>query len=184
LGRTFLHWACEAGRLEIVKLLMNREDLDINTQDFKGRTGFHSACQRGYIELVKLLISRDDLDTNTQDKMGRTAFHLACGGKYIEIVKLLISRDDLDLNKQDKYGRTAFHFVYEAGKFQEEEITWLGVQICARCELHPSELLGSCITNSANFEENEGNLSENALRRKEIELQISNGLSKRKSARK
>jgi len=177
-----LYSACKGSHIEVVKLLVDRADLNVNAWDspYRGYTSFLWACEGGHIEIVKLLISRDDLDINTQDRNGCTALHYVCMAirGHIEVVKLLISRDDLDINRRNKMGYTAFLCAYLRGVFQDEEIVWLGVQICARCEFHPSELLG-------NYGEKEGEMSEKELRRrKEIELQISNALSKRKSARK
>merc|ERR1712137_1071697 len=103
--RTAFHWACIDGYIEIMKLLMSRDDLNINTQDINGKTPFHAVC--GDIEIVKLLMSRDDLNINTQDIGGQTAFHLACKRGDIEIMKLLMSRDELNINIQDLWVRNA-----------------------------------------------------------------------------
>jgi len=85
----------------------------------------------------------------------------------------------LNINIQDDTeGCREFKLVYEGRIFQEEEIVWLGAQICAKGEFHPSELLGKYFN-----EENTGNTREKELW-KDIEFRISRALSNRKSARK
>jgi len=65
------HGACKRGDIETVKLLINRDDLDINTQDIWGKTAFFCACERGHIEIVKLLITRDDLNLDATNNWVR-----------------------------------------------------------------------------------------------------------------
>merc|ERR1712137_178204 len=94
----------------------------------------------------------------------RTALHFGFLEGNVEIVKLLISRDDVDVNVKDKWGKTAFHYVcIKREQFQQEDKILIGAQICAKHELHPSEL--------------EDEMEE------ELIMQISNALSQRKSAR-
>jgi len=66
---TALQYACTKGHIEIVKLLMDRDDLNINIRDDGGFTAFHFACMKGQIEIVKLLVDRNDLDINMQDRV-------------------------------------------------------------------------------------------------------------------
>jgi len=96
------HWACQQGDIETVKLLMDRDALDINAQNYAGVPGFQYACQEGQIEIVKLLMDRDDLDiNNTTREWDQTALYYACMKGQIEVVKLLADRDDLNINAQD-----------------------------------------------------------------------------------
>jgi len=99
--------ACINGNVEIVKLLMGRDDLNINTLDNEGKTAFHWACICGHVEIVKLLMDRDDVKMSQVDRGDATAFQYACKGGNIEIVKLLMGRDELkdDISRTDKWVR-------------------------------------------------------------------------------
>jgi len=51
-----------------VKLLMDRDDLNINAKDNRGYIAFDLACLEGQIEIVKLLMSRDDFDISKREQ--------------------------------------------------------------------------------------------------------------------
>ena len=50
-GGTPFHIACEFGRIEIVKLLLNDERVDINKPDKNGMTPFYVACRSDTLKL-------------------------------------------------------------------------------------------------------------------------------------
>ena len=57
--KTPLHFACESGKLEIVKLLIeHKADLTLKTENSYGYTAIHFAASSGNVELVKLLIAK------------------------------------------------------------------------------------------------------------------------------
>ena len=58
---------CEAAylsRVEAAKLILEREDIDINLPDKDGRTALFWACNNNCLEMVNLLLERDDIDPN------------------------------------------------------------------------------------------------------------------------
>jgi len=73
LSRTPFYIACYNGHIEIVKLLLNDERIDIDQVDNElSRTPFSVACQEGYIEIVKLLLNDQRVDINQADNDGWT----------------------------------------------------------------------------------------------------------------
>eukprot|EP00012_Vannella_robusta_P011051 CAMPEP_0206193622 /NCGR_PEP_ID=MMETSP0166-20121206/6679_1 /ASSEMBLY_ACC=CAM_ASM_000260 /TAXON_ID=95228 /ORGANISM="Vannella robusta, Strain DIVA3 518/3/11/1/6" /LENGTH=175 /DNA_ID=CAMNT_0053610375 /DNA_START=226 /DNA_END=753 /DNA_ORIENTATION=- len=158
-GRTGFYSACENGHAEIVNLLLATDDVDINTKDEDGVTGFHHACWNGHTEIINLLLSGDDVDINAKDEDGRTGFHLACENGHAEIVNLLLSRDDVDINTKDEDDRTGFHEACENGLYTTSPrlVVEMGVQICFRYNMHPTELLGN--VNSKIIEEIQTSIS-------------------------
>ena len=53
--------ACKSGKTEIVKLLLEHEEIeDMNAKDKSGATAFIWACLNGHIDVVKLLIDYSD----------------------------------------------------------------------------------------------------------------------------
>jgi ankyrin repeat protein len=56
-GKTALMWACENGCEDVVKLLLSREDIEVNAKDDDGRTALMFACDNGHEGVVKLLRS-------------------------------------------------------------------------------------------------------------------------------
>jgi len=125
-GWTSLMIACRNGNIEIVKLLLDRSDIDINInkQHNEGRTALMLACRYGNInsnsnlKTVKLLSSHPGIDVNKQDNSGWTALMWACSygitDSNIEIFKLLLNHPDIDVNRQnnDKWTALTLACVY------------------------------------------------------------------------
>ena len=61
-GRTLLSYACEEGHAEVVKLLLARNDLIVNTRDIDGQTPLSYAAHQGHDAVVHLLLKRPDID--------------------------------------------------------------------------------------------------------------------------
>ena len=84
--------ACGHGYIEIVKLLLNDERIDISKADNNGWTAFFIACQKGQVGIVKLLFQdrRVNDDINKLNDNGQTPFYVACENGHIEIVSLFL----------------------------------------------------------------------------------------------
>lgn len=76
--------ACKYGRLNVVKILLEYEQIDPNIQDRTGETAFMEACMSRYDntgEIVKLMLTDERIDVNILNKRGESA--IAILGKYI-----------------------------------------------------------------------------------------------------
>jgi len=82
--------ALERGHEEIVKLLLQKDDIDPNIIDTRyGRTPLLLAAQRGYEGIVKLLLERRDPNPDIPGPSGETALDLAAPHEHARIVELL-----------------------------------------------------------------------------------------------
>ncbi|KAN0069195.1 Ankyrin repeat-containing domain protein [Elaphomyces granulatus] len=100
-------------KLDVVKLLLDREDIDINKQDNRGYTALSHAVQyftpRPGIEPAKLLLDRDDIDVNLPNRYGQTPLYFACRLSYVsavDLVDLLLKKEGVDVNARDIHGCT------------------------------------------------------------------------------
>ena len=57
-GRTALTWAARGGYEAVVRLLIERGDVDINSKDSDGRTALTLAAEKGHDAIVRLLNDR------------------------------------------------------------------------------------------------------------------------------
>jgi ankyrin repeat protein len=92
-GRTALCEAAYLGHVEAAKLILEREDIDINLPDNDGQTALFWACNNNCLEMVNLLLERDDIDPNPRAiNWGCTLLAHACrAGGSIAIVRWLLS---------------------------------------------------------------------------------------------
>ncbi|KAL9134421.1 MAG: hypothetical protein Q9175_004391 [Cornicularia normoerica] len=114
-GQTLLSRAAERGHEGVVKLLLSRDGVAVNSHDDDDRTPLWWAAKRGYDGVIKLLLSRDDVAMNSQDGLGRTPLSCAAVQGHEGVVRLLLSRDDVAVNFQDVWGRTLLWYATEKG---------------------------------------------------------------------
>ncbi|OBT54158.1 hypothetical protein VE04_10305 [Pseudogymnoascus sp. 24MN13] len=118
-GRTPLSRAAEDGSEAVVKLLIERDDVDANSEDNSGQTplwwaidSYHIVEESEQEAVVKLLLERNVIpDSKNED--GRTPLSKAAGRGHKAIVKLLLERNDVDHNSEDKDGHTPLWWAAE-----------------------------------------------------------------------
>jgi hypothetical protein len=98
-GWTAFHVACFNGDIEIVKVFLVHNNIDVNKQSNSMRTGFYLACYWGRTDIVKLLIRDKRVIVNLEDDVGGTPLWWASRRGYHEIVKLILAfgQEDVDL---------------------------------------------------------------------------------------
>jgi len=70
-------FAVDYGYEAVVKLLLARVELDVNSKDPAGQTLLSCAASMGNSEMVKLLLTRDDLDVSSRTSKRQTPLLLA-----------------------------------------------------------------------------------------------------------
>ena len=80
-GRTPLAVACEAGHMEVVKFLMERDKEGRALKGAGGTTPLHVAARGGHIEVVKYLIDDRGMDPSCEDSNGFTPLDCAQNNK-------------------------------------------------------------------------------------------------------
>ena len=87
-GKSFLLIACQYGRIELVKLLLDK-GADINTSDMIGNTPLIIACRENNLSIVALLL-RYGAKANVKNILGETPILIAAINGYIEIVNCIV----------------------------------------------------------------------------------------------
>jgi len=95
------------GYTEIVKLLLNADNIEVNETDYINKwTPLMAATFNDQIDIVKLLLEVDGIEVNKGTRNGFTPLYAASCKGHIELVKLLLKVDVIDVNKADNYGWT------------------------------------------------------------------------------
>ena len=103
MGMTALAWAAVRGHEGIVKMLLQREDVDPGRPDTKGgRTPLSWAAGNGHSGVVKMLLDREDVNPDQADTGdGRTPLSWAAGNGRGGVVKILFEREDVNPDQAD-----------------------------------------------------------------------------------
>ena len=110
-GFTGLMIAMSKNHNEVVKLLLEQEDVDVNL-DCNGLTVLHYAVHGNNVEGLCMLLARQDLDCfNRVDKLDCTPLKLALVYNSFDCVSLLLDDERSDSNIKDSWDLTALMFA-------------------------------------------------------------------------
>ena len=88
-GYTALHYACRAGHIDIVTLLLaNKADPNVRTNSGKD-TPLHRAAYQGHETIVAALLS-NGADPLMQNADGQTALHKSCSQNWRSVTRTLL----------------------------------------------------------------------------------------------
>jgi ankyrin repeat protein len=116
-GETALMWASQKGHKEIVQMLLQHENIEINTrQDNDGRTALMWASLCDKKEIVEIFLQEKNIEINQRDKkFGETALMKASSNGHKDIVQILLQDKNIQINKQNNDGRTALMHASHKG---------------------------------------------------------------------
>ena len=133
-----LHFASQHGKFEVIKLLLNKEGIDLNARA-RSDTAFQIACENGHHQVVRLFLDNaleKGIDLNAQSNFGRNAMHHACMCRWDEFPEVQGNRQKkvfqvlfdhpmthfMDINAVDNQGVTPFHMACKTGLLQVVEL--------------------------------------------------------------
>ena len=134
-GQTALHIACKYGILDIFKILMSFDNIDINLENNEGFNCLHYACNQynvkpdildmwyytnysslsDYSEITSILLSMPNIHINARNKYGATPLFISISCQNIENVKKLLSFQSIDLSIKYDNRIKAFEYAIEVG---------------------------------------------------------------------
>ncbi|KAI9765690.1 MAG: hypothetical protein M1840_007248 [Geoglossum simile] len=114
-GRTALSWAAINGHDGVVKLLLGKEGIELNSKDGYGWTALSLAAMSGHEAVVKLLLGKEGIELNSKDGYGWTALSLAARSGHDGVVKLLLDKEGIDFDSRDNIGQTALSWAAKNG---------------------------------------------------------------------
>ena len=118
IGHTALTWAASRGHEMIVKILLERGDINPDKADtYHGRTPLWLAAEKGHEGVVKILLERGDVNPDQlETEYGRTPLSPAAQNGHEGVVKILLERGDVNPNQPDtEYGETPLLLAAQKG---------------------------------------------------------------------
>ena len=112
-GRLPLHYASDAGALDVVKMLV-RAGAGVRATDDDGDTCLFRAAN-GHTETVRYLVGLFQVEVNHRNDEGFTALHSAV--VHTDVVQVLIDAG-ADIDTKNKDGRSPLHFACLAGALE------------------------------------------------------------------
>ncbi|XP_061190501.1 uncharacterized protein LOC133198422 [Saccostrea echinata] len=108
-GSTVLHYACQNGKLDMVKYICETYPnlLKKTFDDYEGHTSLHWAAQSGNIELYEYLLEKGVIVSITKGQDSPLKF--ACRSGQIQMCNYLVLNHPKLLNISDKNGLTVLH---------------------------------------------------------------------------
>lgn len=92
---------------DILKALLERDDVEVNDRDINGKTALIWAVQRGRKDIVSALVNDSRTDVNAADQHGATPLMYASASGKLDIIELLLQRQDICVNATEAAGKTA-----------------------------------------------------------------------------
>jgi ankyrin repeat protein len=115
---TAAHLAAREGNVEIMKILLTADGIDLRIKNVEGHIPLHIAALHNQAENVKLLLRRDWKSRSLCDGTGRTACTIAASKGYVEVLAVLWEAGQ-DFNEtKSTNGWTALHLAAEGGHLE------------------------------------------------------------------
>ena len=114
-GQTPLSHAAVGGRVEIVRLLLTRDDVDMNSKDKNGRSPLSYAAENRHLGVVQLFLAQVGIDVDAKDGYGRSPLSHAARNGHLGVVQLFSVRVEVHVNAKDEDGRSPLSYAAENG---------------------------------------------------------------------
>ena len=122
-GRTPIIWAANEGHEAAVRVLLHRQDVDVNIVDNDEKVGWYPktaltyAAYNGHARTVELLLERKDIDLNMRDSQGNgmTPLIWTAVRGHEAALKTLLKHENVAADSQNAQGDTALSMAAEIG---------------------------------------------------------------------
>ena len=118
-GQTPLMMSILMGKVEIVRILLAEDVVDVTIPEKDGYTPYHGAGFQGRAEIAKLLLEdRRQIDPNLKHKDGFTPMHRACWGqekRHTDTVAMFIEVGNVPWDQKTSDGKTCMEITHNSG---------------------------------------------------------------------
>ena len=116
-GRNCLHIAAWRGHLNLCKILIDKNNFDVNMVNNKGFTALHYSAMNGSYESVTYFAGMGtDIHLKTND--GTNCLHIAAQSGHLNLCKKLVEKHNFNVNMSNNKGFTALHYSAASGSYE------------------------------------------------------------------
>ncbi|OAQ70165.1 ankyrin repeats (3 copies) domain-containing protein [Pochonia chlamydosporia 170] len=156
---SFFHWASTHGFIDVMKLLLEMNPGNVNTEwndGWGGLSPLRCAAEGGHVEAVEFLLRVCNVDPNTMaDVDGRSPLSAAVANSHSAVVRILLDGKDVNVNAVEKNGMTPLNWAVKVG--HRDMTQWLlqrgASPIGANAATDISLLLQACDDDSSEIAE-------------------------------
>jgi len=116
----------------MVRILLERGDVDPNSPDGYGRTPLSFIAEAGLEGLVKLFLQRADINPDSPDGNGRTPLSFAAEAGHEGVLRLLLGHGDVNPDSSDNSGQKPL--LYAIMKGHQRMVKFLSDSRTPNCE--------------------------------------------------
>ena len=120
-------------RVEVIRYLIEEEDVNVDIINYRKETVLHEAMSNGNLGVMKYLINVQGMDIDAQDEWERGVLHKAASKGYVKVVRYLVNAG-ANIWLEDYEGMTALKLAEKYGhadviRFLKREMSFLGRMI-------------------------------------------------------
>ncbi|CDG49936.1 Ankyrin repeats-containing protein [Cardinium endosymbiont cBtQ1 of Bemisia tabaci] len=139
-GDTPLYSAGREGNIEMVKVLLKDENIDVNATHGDKYTVLHLGAFKNDSELVKLLLTDKRIKVNEKDVYGYTPLHTAINEKNLLAVDALLKSKDIDIYAITNFNETVLDIATRKKCLECIKAIEKGIQYFASYEATPKSV--------------------------------------------
>jgi len=121
-GVTPFYTACAMGNYEVVRLLGEKEEVDVNKGNKRGFSPLRIACEHGHVDVVRYLAGNPRVKVNQGTEGGETPFRSVCCRGNAVLVRCLLQNMSVDVNSADAGGQTPFLLACVVGSVEVAKV--------------------------------------------------------------
>eukprot|EP00398_MALV-I-01_sp_L67-1_P000541 gene541-296_t len=112
-------WACEIGRSQYVKKLVDHTGISVNYLEVSGLNPLLIACRNCHVDVVQILLDHEDIIVNQADASDCPPLYSAAREGHASVVQSLLTHKNINVNYADSmFGATALMIATYSGHLE------------------------------------------------------------------
>lgn len=97
-GDTPLHLAIIKNNMDMIKVLLENDSINVNLKNHQGNTPLHLAVMKDNASIIDELLKKDNIDVNLKNNSDNTPLQLMIQNRRHLLVDMLLKKEELDVN--------------------------------------------------------------------------------------